>query len=121
MSSDNGHLTAEQLLLLSKAKRRMQNIELPSGIGAVSVRALSGAERDELVEFVTSAGKSTAGIRSLMAALSLCDSDGERLFQSADAEMLNATMDGADLEAIAETTRRLSRIGSDELEEVQKN
>lgn len=121
MSSENGQLTRERLLALSKSKRRIETIALPSGIGTVNIRAMTGAERDELVEFITAAGKSTAGIRGLMAALSICDGDGERLFPSSDAATLNETMDSRDLEAIVDASRKLSRIGADEIEEVQKN
>jgi len=118
MSGSNGHLGKDGLL---SSKRRIAEVDLPSGAGKVWIQAMSGAERDELEAAFAARGESTAGMRGVMAALSLCDESGVRLFETADAPQLSANLDAVDLEAIVEASRRLSRIGQTELAEVSKN
>lgn len=118
--SDNKFLTRDQILAIQDIE--IEEVQVPEWGGSVYVRGLSGAERDLFEKsIVTQRGKATAvdmaNIRAKLAALSVCDAEGKRLFTERDAKALGEKSASA-LQRIFEVARRLSGIGDEDIEEL---
>lgn len=108
--------------ILSAADLNKELVDVPEWGGSVYVRALSGAERDRFeASIVEQRGKSSranlANIRAKLAALTVCDEQGEKLFTGADVSALGEKSAAA-LNRIFDVARRLSGLGEDDVKEL---
>lgn len=116
-------LTREQILQAQDL--RTEEVPVPEWGGSVLVRGMTGAERDAFeASIVEMHGKNSqvnmANVRAKLAARTIVDEAGERLFTEKDIEALgkkNATA----LQRIFEVAQRLSGIGQSDIEELVKN
>lgn len=116
-------LTREQILQAQDL--RTEEVPVPEWGGSVLVRGMTGAERDAFeASIVEMHGKNSqvnmANVRAKLAARTIVDEAGERLFTEKDIEALgkkNATA----LQRIFEVAQRLSGIGQADIEELVKN
>lgn len=100
-------------------------IPVPEWGGEVYVKALSAGERDgyesSMIHFN---GKKQSvnmeNARAKLAALSICDENGARLFTDMDVQDLTKKSAAA-LQRVFEVAQRLSKITDDDLEELTKN
>jgi hypothetical protein len=88
----------------------------------VYVRAMSGKERDAWEQDIQDRknAKKAPNIRGSLAARSLCDETGKRLFTDAEAEQLGE-VNAKDLDAVFDAATRMSGIGAREVKEMEKN
>lgn len=104
-----------------------ESVEVPEWGGSVYVRTMNSEERDyweacamdkdgEQLCFRDRVSK----IRARLAALTLCDENGEALFSIDEIDIL-AKKSGAALDRIFDVSIRLNRIGKAEMDELVKN
>ena len=103
---------------------KTESVKVPEWGGIVLVRELTGAERDtwEASVVKTNGVKVTIdshNMRAKLAALSMIDGDGKRLFTEKDVTKLG-NKSAAALDRVTDVAKRLSRIGEDELENLGK-
>jgi hypothetical protein len=103
-------LTRDAILGLDDLPR--EEVNIPEWGGSVYVRALTGAERDQLERMISKDSVSRAAI----AALCVVDAKGERLFSAKDVDKL-ATKHGSALERIVSAALRFNTISADGLAE----
>ena len=76
--------------ILAANDAETKSVEVPEWGGEVSVRVMTGAQRDKFESAITlRRGKSgekmeVAGLRSLLVALTACDETGQLLFEESD-------------------------------------
>lgn len=121
----NQALTAEQILGTAGNLRR-ERVDVPEWGGHVFVRELTGKERDEYETSIVSIGPDgqpkmhSENMRAKLAALSIVNESGERVFTTKQAAALG-DLSAAALDRVLDTAKTLSRIGEDELEAVGKD
>lgn len=106
----------------------IEEIEVPEWGGKVRVRGLSGAERDRFERSVVhQEGKSgmqfrmeLANFRAKLVALSIVDSSGKLMFNTADVQKLG-TKSAAALQRIFNVAQRLSGLSQSDIEDLTKN
>lgn len=109
--------------ILGAEDRQTEEVPVPEWGGTVIVRALSGAERDKLEESVT---QGTSGKMSLenfsarLAAMSIVDEHGKRVFSDKDIKALGQKSARA-LNRVQAAAQRLSRITNEDLQELTGN
>lgn len=101
---------SEILSLKSRTKRAQ--VDLPGG-GSVTVRELTGNERDA-IEAWQGDNPSLVGFRARIAASGLCEDDGEPLFFDDDEIDELGEMPASDLAAIVDKISELSGLGGTE-------
>ena len=116
-------LTREQILAADDLAR--ETVMVPEWSGTVTVRAMTGAERDEFEQAVYREvdGKPETERRNFRAQLlsrTIADDRGERMFTAADVEALGRKSARA-LDRLLPVARRLNGLGSDEIEALEKN
>lgn len=86
------------------------------------VRGMTGAERDgfEGAYLEAKESKRAPNIRGALAVRTLCDADGQRLFEDADADQV-AGLPARELDRIFAVAQRLSGISQEDVEELEKN
>lgn len=108
---------------------RTETVEVPewdcTGTNALTVRALSGAQRDEFEKScMVRAGKRTdfniSNMRAKLVAMCIVDESGERVFSEEDAKWLGQKSAAA-LQRVYDVAARLSRITEEDAEELLKN
>ena len=104
---------------------KTESVDVPEWGGTVLVRALSGSARDDWeASFVDRSGKKAKvkpqNIRARLAVRSIVDENGNRIFSDDDAERLGEKSAAA-LERIFVAASRLSRIGEEDIEDLEKN
>ena len=97
-------------------------VDVPEWGGQVYVKGMTGLERDAFEgSIVETRGKGTrvnmAHVRAKLAAQTLCDENGERLFTDADVKELGKKSASA-LQRVFEVAQRLSGIGEDAVKEL---
>ena len=97
-------------------------VDVPEWGGQVYVKGMTGLERDAFEgSIVETRGKGTrvnmANVRAKLAAQTLCDENGERLFTDADVKELGKKSASA-LQRVFEVAQRLSGIGEDAVKEL---
>ncbi len=102
-----------------------EDIDVPEWGGKVRVRALTGAERDRFeAAILEQRGRGVRvrleNARALIAAMSIVDSEGNRLFSDRDVQALGQKSAAA-LDRVTTVAMRLSGLGPDDLEELTKN
>lgn len=118
-------LTREQIL--SKRKLRIEEVSVPEWGDTVFVKELNAAERDQ---FETSmmkvdrkgrfAGTNMVNLRARLAALAICDKDGNRLFSDEDAAALGLES-AAVLDRVFSVAQRLAGITEADMADLEKN
>lgn len=97
-------------------------LSVPEWGGEVYVRGMTGAERDKL-EFKLAqrrkAGKSTR-FRASLAVATVCDENWNPIFGPEDVDAIDS-MPAAGLGRVADVAMRLSGIGAEDAEELEKN
>ena len=100
----------------------IEMIPVPEWGGDVYVKGMSGIERDAFeAAIVETRGKKTkvnmSNVRAKLAAQTICDENGERLFTDADIKELGKKSASA-LQRVFEVAQRLSGIGDDAVKEL---
>ena len=112
-------LSRESILGHDDLKR--EELPIPEWGGSVFVRTLTASERDQFEDRVLADKKTTKrDIRALLAVASVCDEQGKPLFTPADVPQLGRKSAAA-LDRIFDVAMRLSRIGKQDVEELEKN
>ena len=87
----------------------------------VYVRTMTGAERDGFeTAYLESKARSKPNIRGTMAAFTLCDENGQRLFNDEDAEALSK-LPAAELDRVFSLGQKLNKITEADVEELEGN
>ena len=81
-----GILTREQILASQDLKK--ERVPVPEWGGDVFVRVMTGTERDAFEETIFKGGGSNIGTRARLAALTMIDEKGQRLFTDEDVQVL---------------------------------
>lgn len=121
-----GFLSADEILGASDLAP--EPVDVPEWNGTVLVRGMTGAERDKFESSLMNDNmrgvnkeKGLANYRARLAAATLVDSDGKRLFRS-DAEVKRLGEKNAQaLTRIAEVASRLSGLSDSDIEELTGN
>ena len=115
-------LTKEQILEAQDIQR--EEVEVPEWGGTVYVKALTADERDKLESAMVEWGRDgkprsmkIEGFRLRLAAMSICDEDGGRLFGDNEVTKLGKKSSAA-LERVLRVAERLSSITQSEVEEL---
>ena len=100
----------------------IEEVEVPEWGGTVCVKGMSGLERDAFeASIVQAKGKGTKvnmeNIRAKLAAQTLCDEQGERLFTDADVKLLGKKSAVA-LQRVFVVAQKLSGIGDADVNEL---
>lgn len=113
-------LSKKDILEIADIKKQL--VPVPEWGGEVYVKGLTGAERDKFEsELVTIRGKeqvvNMANARAKLAAMSICDENGKRLFGESDVQALSQKS-GAALQRIFAVAQKLSGLSDDDVEEL---
>jgi hypothetical protein len=114
--------------ILAAEDRATEVVDVPEWGGAVTIRALSGTERDRFETESVSYGRTNQGglqisgvqtnnVRARLVALSVIDADGKRMFSDKDVLALG-DKSAAALNRVFEAAQRLSRISQRDVEEL---
>lgn len=126
MSETNGthRLTRDEILAADDIAEELVTVAQWKG-GAVLIRGLTGAERDDFeASCIKGKGRKAEvtiqNLRAKLVALSAVDATGARLFTEQDVVALGKKS-GAALARLYEVAARLSGISDDDLEELKGN
>jgi hypothetical protein len=100
-----------------------QEVSVPEWGGHVWVRTMTGTARDDFEAKMLGDGtkaRNLENIRARMAALTVCDDTGERLFTDADIEALGGKSCAA-LDRILAVAQELNHFGDKDVEDLAKN
>ena len=116
-------LTRDQIL--NAQDIQTEEVSVPEWGGTVLVRALDGEERDALeASMIQGKGKNAQvnlkNLRAKLAARSMVDENGKRLFEDGDIPAL-AKKSAAALNRVYEVAQRLSGITPEDVDELTKN
>ncbi len=116
-------LTREEILAAEDIGREL--VAIPEWGGEVWVYGMTAAERDHLERsLVQTKGKEVQtnmeNIRAKMAAISIRDEDGKRIFSESDIHELGRKSAAA-LDRIFDVAQRLSGVSKQDVEELSKN
>jgi len=115
--------------IIGKKILRTERVEIPEWDGAVNVRELTGAERDEVESWITRKTVDSEeqipvnrfeNVRGKVAAKAIVDDSGLRLFSDDDAETLGQRSAAA-LDRIFTVALRLSGMTKEERARLEKN
>ena len=103
----------------------LEVVAVPEWGGDVTVRSLTGAERDWLEsQIVHREGKTVTtnleNLRAKLAAMTLCDAEGQRLFTEQDITAL-AAKSAAALDRVFQVAARLSALREEDLAEAARS
>lgn len=116
-------LTRDQILSVNDIV--IETVAVPEWGGEVCVRGLTGSERDNFESSVVELrGKSQhvnmKNVRAKLAALSICDEKGERVFTDGDVLELSKKSAVA-LQRVFDVAARLSGLSADDVKSLAKN
>ena len=113
-------LTKEQIL--SADDLRQEEVEVPEWNGSVSVRTLTGTDRDAFEQSIVQGvdKMDLANVRARMAVLCVVDADGKRMFADSDAKALGARSSLA-LGRIFDAAQKLNAMTDEDVRELAKN
>jgi hypothetical protein len=111
--------------ILAQSKLPTEEVSVPEWGGSVTVRALTGAQRDAFeAGCIQQRGKKTErnlnNLRARLVALSVVDADGKRLFSDADAAALGE-LNAAALDRVYDAAARISGLNAKDQEELLGN
>ncbi len=97
-------------------------VEVPEWGGSVFVRGMTGAERDKFESsIIEQRGKdqrvNMANVRAKLAFMTICDENGNRLFDEKDVQSLSQKSAAA-LQRVFIVAQRLSGIGEEDIKEL---
>jgi len=123
MEGDMGLLSREQILQAEDLV--YEDVEVPEWGGTVRVRGLTGAERDQFEASIVSLNGrqskvDTRNVRAKLAALTIIDEDGKRLFTDQDVRQLGLKSAAA-LDRVFDVAQRLSGLSDQDIEELAEN
>jgi len=100
----------------------IEEIDVPEWGGSVYVKGMNGTERDTFeASIVQQRGKNAsvnmANIRAKLAAQTICNENGERLFTDADIKALGKKSAAA-LQRVFDIAQKLSGISGDDVDEL---
>lgn len=118
-------LTREKILKSQDLPRRRVNTPEWGKGTYVFVRAMTGAERDEFEDHITSRqGRDVQvniqNIRAQLCVRTICDDEGKLIFSAEDADVLGGKSAQV-LDRIFAIAQELSGLGDDEMEKLAKN
>lgn len=113
-------LTRDEILAVKDI--RLEEVKVPEWGGSVFVKGMIGAERDKFeTSLVEMRGKvqvaNLNNARAKLAALTICDEKGTRLFTEQDVEALGAKSASA-LQRVFQVAKRLSGLTDEDLKEL---
>jgi hypothetical protein len=116
-------LTREDVLAMTSLPTQV--VEVPEWGGSVTVRGLTGDERDRYEQsIVTMKGSNVlpkfAGARARLVALSVVDDEGKRIFNDSDVQSLGRIAAGA-LQRVYNVARELSGMSEQDVEDLMGN
>lgn len=109
--------------ILDAPDSKVESFDVPEWGGTTHLRTMTGAERDAFEgSIVTGDGKARnlANIRARLLVKTICDENGQRLFEDADAPKLGAKS-AAVLERLFVESQRMNRIGAKDVAELVGN
>jgi len=111
--------------ILAAVDIQTEEVYVPEWGGTVWVRGLTGAERDEfekgiLIERKRGFSVELANFRAKLAAMSMVDAQGQRLFSEADVAALGKKSAAA-LGRVYDAAARLAGLSAEDVEELTKN
>lgn len=114
--------------ILNSQDIKIERVDVPEWGGYVFVKGMTASERDQFETIIANRSNELGGegrtvmdnFRAALAAFTIVDKNGERLFDLDDVEALNQKSAAA-LQRIYEKSKTLSRIGNDDVEELTKN
>ena len=111
--------------ILAAKDIKIEEISVPEWGGSVFVKEMTGAERDKYESSILEikGGNQTVNLqnaRAKLAAFTICDENGNRIFSEADISAL-ASKSATALQRIFEKAMSLSRIGEKDIEDLTKN
>jgi len=97
-------------------------VDVPEWGGELYVRTLTGSERDEFEQsMVTGKGKTNLdNVRARFAVLTICDSEGKRIFRASDAEALGKKSAAA-LGKVFDVASRMNGFSQQDAEELTQS
>lgn len=96
----------------------IEPVEIPEWPGEQFVRVMTGTERDRYELLATNGSEKM--IRGMLAAFTLCDAEGTRLFADSDAKALSEKSSTA-LDRVFAKAARVNRMRDIDLEELMGN
>lgn len=119
----SGYLGREAILAATDLA--FEEVQVPEWGGVVRVRGMTGVERDEWeTSLLEARGEDKRAnrrqVRATLVALTVVDAEGRRIFSTADVESLGAKSARA-LQRVYDVAQRLSRIGAEDIKELQGN
>ena len=106
--------------ILSADDRAREEVDVPEWGGTVFVSSMSGADRDEFEQAIVDEDSRLENIRARLAALTITDDSGSRLFSDSDIKELGKKSAKA-LDRVFNVAKTLNAIGADEVEGIEKN
>ena len=111
--------------ILASSDLPQQSVECPEWGQTLHVRTLTGNERDDFENAVQTASKNKGGIdlRGLkikLVLLTLCDEDGELLFDATDALVLNSKSSKV-IDRIFQVAQKLNGLTAEDVDELVGN
>lgn len=103
--------------ILQKADNKIEELYIPEWEGSVFIRVMSAGERDK---FEARCLSTKVNFRASLAALVVCDEEGQRLFEEKDIEALSAKSASA-LDRIFRSAIKLNAMTEQDVEELEKN
>lgn len=118
-----GFLGREELLQ-TRLQLPVERVDLPERNGHVFVRVMTGAERGQFEMLFDRAQKANAGffpdIRQAIAAFTLCDEQGGRLFTADEIDAVGE-MDSLVLDRVFPVAMRINKLTAEEVQALTKN
>lgn len=113
-------LSREQILEADDLPR--EPVKVPEWGGTIFVRTMTGLERDEFESaIIADKGKTDMkNFRARLAALTITDEDGNRLFKSTDMAALGRKSASA-LDRVFAVAQKLNGMSAADMEEAEKN
>lgn len=116
-------LTKDQILGIKDLQ--IEQVEVPEWGGYVFVRGMTGAERDSFEASVVDIRGSSQkinmlNVRAKLVSLTVCDENGERIFEDADVIELGKKSALA-LQRLFDIAQRLSGLSKEEVNALEKN
>jgi hypothetical protein len=111
-------------LLLSKSQilaardHQVEKVDVPEWGGFVFVRVMTAGERDQFERKFTQ--DRYGNIRAYVAAATVCDDEGNLLFEKADIDVL-ATKSGAAVDRLFDVALRINKLRKKDIDELEKN
>ena len=110
-------LSKDQILNANDVK--LEEVNIPEWNGSVYVRVMSAGERDSF-EIQATKPNGKQNLRARLAVLTVCDKDGNRIFEESDIPAL-AKKSASALDAIFRVAIHLNAMTDADIEELEKN